>query len=74
MEYVMVTFPTIRNVYINGAKNGKTNEVLRVSAGTSIFDLGPLKNYVPARRKVNVSGTSVLDYKKIAFSKKETVG
>ena len=71
MEYVIVTFPTNRNVYIDGEHNGRTNDSLRVDAGTHIFDLGPLKNYKPGFRKVTVSGTTVLKPKKITFSKKD---
>lgn len=71
MEYVIVNYPTNRNVFIDGEKNGRTNESLRVEAGTHIFDIGPLKNYKPGSRKVTVSDTSVLKPKKITFSKIE---
>lgn len=73
MEYVIVSFPTSRNVFINGNQNGKTNEKLRVPAGTHRFDLGPLKNYTPDFQDVPVSGTTVLDPKMILFSKKDEV-
>lgn len=74
MEHVIVTFPTSRNVFIDGEKNGRTNESLRVDAGTHIFDLGSRKNYNPGSRKVAVSGTTVLKPKKIAFTKIEEQG
>ncbi len=74
MENVIVKFPTNRFVYINDERNGKTNEVLRVEAGTHKFDLGPLKNYTPDSRTVAVSGTSVLEPMKIVFSKKDQGG
>lgn len=70
MEYVIVTFPTKRNVYIDSEHNGRTNEALRVDAGTHIFDLGSQKTYKPDSRKVTVSGTTVLKPKKIAFTRK----
>jgi hypothetical protein len=71
MEYVIVTFPTDRLVYIDDEKNGSTNEVLRVSAGTHVFDLGPFANYRPGSRKVTVEDTSLLEPREIAFYRLE---
>ncbi len=69
MEFVIVTFPTSRSVYINGEKNGRTNESLRVGAGSQSFDLGPLKNYEPESQIVVVSGGTVLVPQEIVFTK-----
>jgi hypothetical protein len=71
MEHVKVTFPTRRFVYIDGEQNGYTNEVLRVDAGTHLFDLGNVRNYQPASRKVMVKDTTVLEPREIAFTKKD---
>ena len=71
MEYVRVKFPTDRYVYIDDERNGQTNDVLRVDAGTHIFDLGPLKNYRPPTRKVRVENTTVLEPLEIAFFRKD---
>ena len=71
MEYVKVTFPTNRLVYIDGERNGYTNDVLRVDAGTHIFELGNLDNFRPGSRKVLVQGTTVLEPLEIAFHRKE---
>ncbi len=71
MEYVKVTFPTNRFVYIDGEQNGSTNDVLRVDAGTHIFALGNLDNYRPGSRKVLVQDTTVLDPLEIAFYRKD---
>ena len=70
MEHIIVSFPTNRIVYIDGAKNGQTNDSLRVDAGSHLFDLGPLKNYKPESQIVTISGTTILDPQKIAFTKK----
>ncbi len=59
MEYVIVTYPTNRFVYVDGEKGGITNDVRRVSEGTHEFVLGNLKNYEPASREVEVEGTTV---------------
>lgn len=71
MEYVKVTFPTNRLVYIDGEQNGSTNDVLRVDAGTHIFELGNLDNYRPGSRKVLVQDTTVLEPLEIAFYRKD---
>lgn len=70
MEYVQVTFPTDRFVYIDDEQAGRTNDVLRLAAGTHVFDLGPLSNYKPASRQVEVKDTTVLQPLVIAFTKK----
>ncbi len=69
MEHVIVTFPTDRYVYIDGEQNGRTNNSLRLGAGSHLFDLGPLKNYEPESQTVVVSGTTVLDPQEIVFTK-----
>ena len=71
MEYVKVTFPTNRLVYIDGEQNGYTNEVLRVDAGSHIFELGHLENYRPGSRRVLVQDTTVLEPLEIAFYRKD---
>lgn len=70
MEFVIVTYPTNRFVYIDGEQNGKTNDSLRLDAGSHLFDLGPLKNYEPESQTVVVSDTTVLDPLEIIFKKK----
>lgn len=70
MEYVKVTYPTDRFVYLDDEQAGRTNEVLRVEAGTHVFDLGTPANYKPASRQVEVKDTTVLQPLVIAFTKK----
>jgi hypothetical protein len=72
MEFVKVTYPTDRFVYIDDEQAGRTNDVLRAETGTHVFDLGPMANYKPASRKVEVVGTTVLQPMVIAFTKKVT--
>ena len=72
MEYVKVTFPTNRLVYINGEKGGYTNDVLRLAAGTHEFTLGQLKNYEPESQEIEVDGTTVLEPLEVVFTKKES--
>lgn len=71
MEYVFVSFPTNRFIYIDGEKGGTTNTKLRIEAGTHVFDLGSLNNYKPDSREVEVTGTTVLQPMVIEFSRKD---
>ena len=71
MEYVKVTFPTNRFVYIDGEQNGSTNDVLRVDAGTHIFELGNLDNYRPRSRKVLVQDTTLFEPLEITFYRQD---
>ncbi|MGH8488709.1 MAG: hypothetical protein ACREXS_07590 [Gammaproteobacteria bacterium] len=71
MEYVKVVYPTNRFVFIDGEKGGISNDVLRVEAGTHVFDLGNQKNYAPQSQEVEVEGTTVLKPMEIVFSKKD---
>lgn len=70
MEYVRVTFPTDRFVYVNGERSGRTNEVMRIATGTHAFNLGPYSNYEPDHRVLEVQGTSVLQPAIIPFTRK----
>lgn len=71
MEYVKVKFPTRRLVYVDEEENGYTNEVLRVDAGTHLFELGNLANFRPASRTVTVKDTTVIEPLEIAFYRKD---
>ena len=71
MEYVIVTFPTDRLVYIDGEEGGTTNEKLRVDAGTHLIELGKLQNYRPASRKVVVTDTTSLEPLEVRFFRKD---
>jgi len=70
LEYVIVVFPTNRLVYIDGEKNGSTNDKFRVDTGTHTFDLGSYANYDPPSQTVVVQGTNVLEPMQIVFTKK----
>ncbi len=71
MEYVIVSYPTDRLVYIDEEEGGTTNEVLKVDAGTHVFELGHLQNYRPSQRTVMVRDTTVLEPLEIKFFRKD---
>jgi hypothetical protein len=58
MEFVRVTFPSVRGVQIDGAPQGQTGDLLGVQRGHHIFDLGVPLDYTPASRTEVVAGTS----------------
>jgi hypothetical protein len=67
-EYVKVTYPTRRTVWVDGEESGYTNKVFQVQTGRHTFDLGPYQNYKPSKRAVDVRGTTPADPMIIAFS------
>jgi hypothetical protein len=71
MEYVVVTFPTRRMVYVDGEQNGYTNEVLRVDAGSHVFELGKLVNFEPSFRRAMVRDTTPLEPLEVVFRRKD---
>ncbi len=56
-EFVKVTFPGRRQVYVDGNPTGLTNDVIQVQTGTHTFDLGTPRNYQPSSQTVRVTGT-----------------
>jgi hypothetical protein len=60
MEYVVVSYPTVRDVYIDGQITGITNNTLRVERGHHTFDLGYPQDYQPASIKKSVRNTTII--------------
>ena len=71
MEYVIVTYPTDRLVYIDEEQCGRTNELQRIDAGTHLFALGNLDNFQPASQTLLVQGTTRQQPMQVAFLPKE---
>jgi hypothetical protein len=69
MQWVIVTFPDLRDVYIDGVQFGQTNAVLAVGDGTHLFDLGLPLNYDPPAAHLPVSGTTYNSPATIVFTK-----
>ena len=69
MEYVTVTYPERRTVYIDGREAGLTNRTLRCNRGTHTFNLGDPRDYSPKWRRRKVSGTTPISPMEIAFEK-----
>jgi len=67
MEYVEVRFSIVRQVNIDGSPGGETNKILRVGAGTHLFDLGSPKDYQPTEITQVIENTNALDPAIIEF-------
>jgi len=57
-EYVIVTYPRVRDVFIDGERSGQTNQPLVVREGEQEFHLGKPVDYRPRRHVVVVTGTT----------------
>jgi hypothetical protein len=58
MEFVVITYPAPRNVFMDGMPHGVTGQLLRVQRGHHVFDLGLPHDYQPLMRAENVVGTT----------------
>jgi hypothetical protein len=70
MEWVFVSYPRVRDVYIDGRLSGRTNELLAAREGEQELDLGRPLDYRPRRRIAVVTGTTSSTPMRIAFAPK----
>jgi hypothetical protein len=68
MEFVKVTFPTARKVFVDGGFQDMVDSVFNVERGFHLFDLGAPPNYVPLTQLVQVIGTTEDNPTIIAFT------
>lgn len=69
-QYVVVTFPDKRDVYIDGKKTGSTGDLLAIrESGTYAFTLGEPVDYQPSRIEIFVNGTTVQKPWEVKFEK-----
>jgi hypothetical protein len=57
--WVLVTFPAVRDVYVDGVRCGKTNTAFNVQLGTHTFDLDIPNDYAPPKIVALIDGTPV---------------
>jgi hypothetical protein len=67
MEWVMVRYPRVRDVFVGGRRWGETNRLLIVREGTQEFHLGDPVDYAPPKRRVKVTRTSAAAPMRIDF-------
>ena len=58
MEFVLVTFPRVRPVRMDGATQGQTGQVIAVQRGVHLFDLGSPLDYAPPSVQTPVANTT----------------
>jgi hypothetical protein len=58
MEFVLVTFPRVRPVRMDGATQGQTGQIIGVQRGVHIFDLGSPMDYTPPSVQTRVTNTT----------------
>lgn len=71
MEYIIVTYPQTRTVFIDGEENGETGERLRVEEGKHTVNLGDPRDYKPKWRRPTVTGTTTVHPMIIEFERDE---
>lgn len=67
MEFVLVTFPTLRAVRLDGAQQGQTGQIIGVQRGTHLFDLGTPQDYTPPLVQTVVANTTQMQPLVIPF-------
>jgi len=67
MEFVLVTFPRVRPVRMDGATQGQTGQVIAVQRGVHIFDLGAPLDYTPPSIQTPVANTTSVAPLVVAF-------
>lgn len=71
MEYIVVTYPRKRTVFIDGEDNGSTGERLRVEEGRHTINLSDPRDYRPKWRRPSVTGTTTVQPMIIEFEPDE---
>jgi hypothetical protein len=70
LEYVTVSFPSPRRVFIDGKDCGQVGDILRVAPGTHRFKLGDPQDYTPGEVTRQIVGTDPLQPASIVFTPK----
>ena len=67
-EWVIVDYPVMRTVNVDGMANGITQAPIQVETGTHAFDLGLPADYTPKSQTVSVFGTSPMHPMHLQFT------
>lgn len=68
IQWLIVHYPRLRDVFIDGLRAGQTNEVMPVREGTQDVHLGKPVDYSPKKRRVTVTDTAEDDPKEVSFA------
>ncbi len=67
-EFVVVTFPARRSVFMDNQPMGHTGDRLTIQTGFHEFDLGSPADYTPATQNVNVVNTTAANPMVVPFA------
>ena len=67
MEYLIVFFPSTREVRVDDLAQGKTNVVLQLEAGLHDVTLGPPQDFSPVAQTILLMNTAPVDPYRITF-------
>jgi hypothetical protein len=69
VEWIKVTFPAVRDVFIDDRLVGATNKLLLTREGRQKIDLGPDGGYRPRSKHITVTDTAADDPKIVEFTR-----
>jgi hypothetical protein len=67
IQWMIVHYPRLRDVFIDGLRAGMTEDTLPVREGTQRVHLGTPMDYDPPKRKVKVTDTTEDAPKEVSF-------
>lgn len=71
MEFLLVSFPEERHVYIDDVDTSiTTGQIIEVEAGHHTISLGEPRDYTPEKHEVVLEDTNVLSPLEVSFEKK----
>ena len=68
IQWMIVSYLCLRDVFIDGTRAGQTNDKMRVREGTQDVHLGKPDDYTPKGRRVTVTDTTEDQPKTISFT------
>jgi hypothetical protein len=58
-----------RDLIVGGEKQGTTNQIVELAAGTHTLTLGPPRNFSPKKMEVVLKDTTVISPREVRFEK-----
>lgn len=68
IQWMIVSYPRLRDVFIDGMRAGQTNDKMLVREGTQDVHLGKPVDYTPKARRVTVTDTTEDQPKTLLFT------
>ena len=68
MEWMIVNYPRVRDVFVNTRRWGQTNHLLVIGPGTWTISLGQPVDYLPEQQPVTVANTTAASPQEVTFA------